>query len=517
MKLADAYKIGNSVVGYVKCTYAMIYDTNNGKLWSFQRHHAVSTERQLINTLAGVGDPQANADAQLGVAYETPICVAVGDPALLGGNTYKNGNVAVRLTEYAIKLIWSKIAYKTYPTGEANKEMTIWIDKAHIDEGVWIGNRQQTLRQRGWKHYRKFMGEWKVWETDDYLKGDKLEKTVSGDYDFKLPDLGDWGHYEIVEKPVYRKLNKEKFFADMSSSIVWVREVAIDWIPQDIEHVYGEDENGNSVPLDELVQASEEKLQRAKNMLYIAGASNVLGMYALSVPATAAAWSNYSKAKKQYDEAKEQYDGIYDTVMTFQRKQKDEQMEREIEANKNTYETDFPDGVQFSTILRVGNLAKVAGPVGKLFRVQASLVLSNTSENTYTIHSAAADCYVLDKYVSVHKLDIDFSDLGNSAKQAPQEVKKQYTLRPGETIEIKLPGGVTTLGEEGDDELRRLICEACGKRLITSCPKKSLEDIEKANILFTWSQGENGTKYTCKAQNRPGVLRYCGEAFYPKD
>ena len=95
-------------------------------------------------------------------------------------------------------------------------------------------------------------------------------------------------------------------------------------------------------------------------------------------------------------------------------------------------------------------------------------------------------------------------------------------LEPGKSIDVYLPCGISTLTDPttGDikmDYLRDLICAAAGKSLITSCPKISIDGAQTANIRFDWNTKEEGVKHTCILRNKPGVLRYCGEAYYPKD
>ena len=398
MKLADAYKMSNTVVGFVKCTYAMIYkltvNTNSDiyvyqKLWSFNK-------RNIKGARYGY------------VEYFDSFCTPIG-------NVNRRGYIPVMLTPSAIELIKTK---------------------------------------------------------------------AKGDSRFANVDLYD---------------------------SFYVKESAVDWMPGTIENVTIQ----GGVSLKDAITTAENKMQSAKNLLYVVGATNVLGVPMLSVPGTAAAFAHYRKTKEAYEQAEEQYAGIYAAVMAYNQRIKDYISEKEISQNQETFETEFPNGVHMSTILRVGNLAKVAGLVGDLFRVQASVVFTNTSDVNYILGNVAADCHVLETPVYIHKIKLD----GDTV--AYQYVHGFFELKSGETVEIKLPGGVTTLGEEKDDELRKIICDACGKRLITSCPKVNIEDIETADILFEWTvpgdKNANRNRKTCKASQRPGILRYCGEAFYPSD
>lgn len=223
---------------------------------------------------------------------------------------------------------------------------------------------------------------------------------------------------------------------------------------------------------------------------------------------TVAALANYRKAKSEYEALKEQQNGLVAAVQAYNSSKYDEYI-----AHQKVDNVDFMPGVRMTTIVRVGNL------VGKLFRIQVSVVLSNTSSEKYHIYRVAADCEVLNLPIRVFSAGIKFEDFSLKADSAliPQQKAVNKDLHPGETMEIKLPAGVSALvdpetGENKTGELRNLICQACNRKLITSCWKISIEDAETANILVSWGDDKHA-----KSNNVPGVLRYCMEAFYPKD
>lgn len=155
-------------------------------------------------------------------------------------------------------------------------------------------------------------------------------------------------------------------------------------------------------------------------------------------------------------------------------------------------------GLLLAPMLRVGNL------VGKLFRVQASVVMTNTSSVPIWLSKISVECSVLDAPIKVYSFK-------SSDNEVAQTVSPNKEIAPGETMEIKLPGGIASLGDL-NSQLRDLICEAAGKKLITSCPNTSIDDGIKADIRYWW-----GDNKQCYMIGKPGVLRYCGEAFYPKD
>lgn len=220
-------------------------------------------------------------------------------------------------------------------------------------------------------------------------------------------------------------------------------------------------------------------------------------MNELGIIGTAAAYANYRRAKADYEALKEQQDGLVAAVQSYNNSKYDEYINRQ-EGDP----VDFMPGVKMTTILRVGNL------VGDLFRVQASVVLSNTSSETYRINSVAADCRVLGCIV----VPLSYY----TKNPIPQQKAVNKSLAPGDTMVINLPSGISALYNEKKEningELRDLICDAAGKKLITSCPKISIEGGVTADIRVDWGDDKVALSRGVKC-----VLQYCMEAFYPKD
>lgn len=209
-------------------------------------------------------------------------------------------------------------------------------------------------------------------------------------------------------------------------------------------------------------------------------------MTGLGIIGTAAAYANYRSAKAEYEALKEQQDGLIAAVQTYNSSKRDELYARETAEPDNA----IPSEMKTTTILRVGNL------VGSHFRYEASVVFSNiSSSKTYHIKHVGVKCEVL----------------GMVTDDAPIACDK--TIAPGETAEIILPKKLSKGTGDFMSKLRDLICKAAGKRLITSCPKLNIENVEKANIEVTYTEdGENQAK-TYFYNEKPGVLRYCGEAY----
>lgn len=156
--------------------------------------------------------------------------------------------------------------------------------------------------------------------------------------------------------------------------------------------------------------------------------------------------------------------------------------------------------VNVSFILRLGNL------VGSKMKAQVTLVMTNKSKDlTYTLTRFKVQPYI-------NGIFLGFDSAGGFDSGYPMG----RVLRPGETIEITLPGvNQIILPSSSDrDSLRNLICNAAGKKLITSCPKITINNAVHANIEFYY-QGIKGAGGLTRAvyYDIVGVLRYCGENF----
>lgn len=241
-------------------------------------------------------------------------------------------------------------------------------------------------------------------------------------------------------------------------------------------------------------------------------------MTGLGLAATAAAFLNYKSAKKNYDQVQERTEGVNLIVNSYQQILEEylsrdaRETEEAIEENKlraldaeterliAESERDIrPEGVQVGVLVRVGNL------VGKLLRTETTLVITNTGSDGYYIHGV----YINDKIY-----DVPFWPMEWKSKETFSKYKKiDRVINPGQTIEIIFPKGVTTVvmsdGSDGMDDLRNAICEANGKRLITSCGKTNLDGIAKATVILFWStleeKGEMLERYEELFIQKPGI------------
>ena len=245
-------------------------------------------------------------------------------------------------------------------------------------------------------------------------------------------------------------------------------------------------------------------------------------MNGLRIIGTAAAYLNYRKAKAEYEALQEQADtilaavGTYTNLFDHYNKHKgdvllpdDSWMDEKAKENK------IPEDIQVSTVLKVSYM------VGKWCNGKVSVVMTNTSDTkSYFISTIKAVC-------SIEELPVNlFYNVALTNKKASQlnpearSQKADYILKPGETKEFEFVTGKTQIlnadGESEMERVRKIICDAAGKKLITSCPKINIDGVETAFVNFFWSditEREEELKATneCWFYELPGVLRYCME------
>ena len=161
----------------------------------------------------------------------------------------------------------------------------------------------------------------------------------------------------------------------------------------------------------------------------------------------------------------------------------------------------MPQGVQTTTVLRVGNL------VGdKWIRAKASVVLTNTSDKTYYISRVFTDCFLFDYAIYM--------------ENAIHHAYVNAYLKPGETMQIDFPGGGAKIVDDAGNDLsykmREVVCEAAGKQLVTSCMNVTIENLLKSDIQLFWKEDPEADEQEGVAYGRTGVLIYKNESYYPK-
>ena len=221
-------------------------------------------------------------------------------------------------------------------------------------------------------------------------------------------------------------------------------------------------------------------------------------MTGLGLVGTAAAWMNYRKAKAEYEALQEQYEAAQAAALSYQ-------YDRYTGTNIDTKPNDKPDGVEYTGLLRVANV------VGKMFRAQASIMMTNTSKNTYYIRYAQIDTFFDNLPVLIYKLDWN-GLVPSGSHQVPQNVLVDKYIKPGETLEIKFEGGLSALPDEQMADMRDLFCAVAGKELVTSITKPvSVIDGILADIKFGWTGENDSTMKDCYTLKKIGVLRYMRE------
>ena len=227
-----------------------------------------------------------------------------------------------------------------------------------------------------------------------------------------------------------------------------------------------------------------------------------LGLFAIGT-----AWLNYRKAKAEYEALEEKQQALQAAVDTYNMEKYEDydehrdQMYGKEEPNERP-EQSADEKFLVSTILRVGNL------VGKYMRVRGEIVMTNLTNRPIFVNGANVMWWIMGQRIPVIE-----GGLVNGEQKWEQSIKIGKWLQPGETQGWEFEKGISAMADMG--ALRDAICEAAGKRLITSCPKISIEGLESACFKVSWRDESmmNGTTsfYT---NDKPGVLRYMMEAYY---
>lgn len=211
----------------------------------------------------------------------------------------------------------------------------------------------------------------------------------------------------------------------------------------------------------------------------------------------------YKKAKADYEDLKEHVDTVRATVQEYNYHKLDEYIKATTPEEKPN---ERPDGLCLGTLLRVGNL------VGKLMRAQTTVTISNTSKKPFYVKKIMVEPKLWDEYVRMFS-----GSIIDGANEKKPEIEVDRIVEPGETISVNVVKGISAISDMG--KLRDVFCEACGRKLITSCWKTNVEGVETADIRMWWTEVKDGQSYGSTKDmyvlNLPGIVRYCLEAFYP--
>lgn len=254
MRYDEAFKIGSECDGYIRCSYAELHNPEYGKLFSLQKSiYRKSDAQDDVNAaLQGIGTKikEGGDVLETNIQFDIPLVYA---------DTYVPDEkwVPVRLTPDAIEYLVQIIKAK-------DKHTTKW----------------RTV-------YRIYKCSYKYDNTKEYIHRE-LYRTqfVKPEYDLKefwpkealnspLAQGNDyWYEFEEAKEQVtsYQGLidclrNGKEFY---------VKHVAIDWIPTNIENVTVTDEEGVEIYLEDALAEAESKMNQAKALLGVAAASNVV-------------------------------------------------------------------------------------------------------------------------------------------------------------------------------------------------------------------------------------------------
>lgn len=244
-------------------------------------------------------------------------------------------------------------------------------------------------------------------------------------------------------------------------------------------------------------------------------------MGAIGIISAGAALLNYRNAVTQNEAAKEEYEGamaalapMNDLIKEYN-SHKYDQLQQEAEQQGGSDEpenwedietnpVDYPNGVKVATLFRVANL------VGNFFLAKPTVYISNEGSERVYIKSVDVTCIVLNEPV------ILINRVVTSQEVLPTTINIEKYIQPGEVLSVPYPTGKSYLKDGKLGELRKMICEACGKKLITSCYKVNIDRGQKAEILIKWYGADDPNKpeyeKTAGWIGLPGTLRYCGEA-----
>lgn len=226
-----------------------------------------------------------------------------------------------------------------------------------------------------------------------------------------------------------------------------------------------------------------------------------LGLFAIGT-----AWLNYRKAKAEYEALEEKQQALQAAVDTYNMEkyadydEHRDQMYGKEEPNERP-ERSTDERFMVSTILRVGNM------VGKYMRVRGEIVMTNLTNRPIFVNSANVMWWIMGQRIPVIE-----GGLVNGEQKWEQSLKIGKWLLPGETQGWEFEKGISAMADMG--ALRDAICEAAGKRLITSCQKISIEGLESACFKVSWRDESMDSTTSFYTNNQPGVLRYMMEAYY---
>ncbi len=253
MTYDKAFEIGSAATGYVKCTYARLYNAENGVMFSLQH-----------NDIIGVTN--VNTDARITFDIDLPVVEAVG---YIPGNR----SVPVRLTTAARDLIRTKLRnYKrTRTVLRTNIYVKCWTKAAMPD---YLGSK--------WN-----LGQIKKVRTIEGAEQNKVRAQFYPNHELRAelyrtedyPEDIRWFRYyweeEKTTEPIESVANLLRVVENRE--ICYVPASAIDWIPDNIENATViNPTTGTEIKLSDRIADAKKKVENAKAILAMAATTIII-------------------------------------------------------------------------------------------------------------------------------------------------------------------------------------------------------------------------------------------------
>lgn len=226
MNYQDAIALSDSVKGFVKCTFAEVYDRDGQKLYSVQKRHTYYKNASLLTDEHG---------GKRAVSF-APMVDVVPDMKL------NYGKVAVRFTP-------------------------------EMREAIYAGMERNSKLRDTWKKMRQWnidyaplgikRGDWQCIEElhTQPTEAEQLAWIQSGTKQYNC--FWSYPEYDFVLNEQYTKLLEIL----QKNEVVYVRPVAIDWIPSVAVVTFLDGNKETAINIDADLAAAKKRLERAKTIL----------------------------------------------------------------------------------------------------------------------------------------------------------------------------------------------------------------------------------------------------------
>lgn len=223
MTFEQASKIGTAMDGYVKCTYAEIHSPSAGKLFSIKRSECTGIRGEVNEVVADV-------DGEAAIVFDIPIVHTDMDMPFSPDGKW----ISCAMNLYAVDIIMAMVGKKQHALEKHYERLAaVYRKRAEIFSRLHVGQKRvESVR-------------------NEMLKAEERARRYA------------------------------QYVADLKNAlvnqVVYVKPVAIDWIPANIDNMDVNVLQGAKViDLKNAVHESEEKLSKAKKLLLAAGVVNII-------------------------------------------------------------------------------------------------------------------------------------------------------------------------------------------------------------------------------------------------